>query len=303
MKNFIFPFLSVSILLVFFEVFSQEAPFPGNIMVEKDVVYASPGGYDLTLDIAWPKDATILLPAIVHIHGGGWRKGKKSLRRAVKYANAGFVGVSINYRLSGAAKFPAGVHDCKAAIRWLRAHAQKYSINPAKIGVIGGSAGGHLVALLGTSGGDAYLEGNEGNSEYSSSVQCVVDNWGPTDFLRMDDLPGRIVHLGPDSPESKWIGGQITKQKDLVKKANPISYVDPKDPPVLIIHGEKDPTVIINQSELLYEALKKAGVEVRFVRVRNAGHGLKPIPKDATISPGLEEIDAMEIDWFQRHLK
>ncbi len=282
--------------------FKGAEPVPPGIALEKDVVYAKAGDFELLLDIAYPKKTTPRRPAIVHIHGGGWRNGSKNSRTALTYARMGYVGVSINYRLSGDAPFPAGVHDCKAAIRWVRANAAKYGVDPDRIGVIGGSAGGHLCALLGTSGDDPYLEGKLGNLQFSSRVQCVIDQWGPTDFLRMDDVRGTIHHLGPNSPESLWIGGPITEHKDLVRKANPITYVDPKDPPILIIHGEEDHTVIIGQSELLYEALKKAGVETKFVRVKNAGHGLRPTPPGARISPSREKLDKLRADWFRTHL-
>ena len=273
-----------------------------GIKLEKDVVYAEAGNYELLLDIAYHEKIDPPRPAIVHIHGGGWRGGSKNSRTALMYAQMGYVGVSINYRLSGDAPFPAGVHDCKAAIRWVRANAAKYGVDPKHIGIIGSSAGGHLCALLGTSGGDAYLEGDLGNLEYSSRVQCVIDEWGPTDFLRMDDVPGAIHHLGPSSPESLWIGAPITKRKDLVRKANPISYVDSKDPPILMIHGEKDRTVIIGQSELLSAALRKAGVVAKFVRVKNAGHGLRPTPAGAQISPNRAQLAKLRADWFREHL-
>ena len=184
----------------------------------------------------------------------------------------------------------------------MRANAAKYGVDPDHIGVIGGSAGGHLCALLGTSGGDPYLEGNLGNLDYSSRVQCVIDQWGPTDFLRMDDVPGSIHHLGPRSPEALWIGGQITEHKDLVRRANPITYIDAKDPPILIIHGEEDHTVIINQSELLYDALKKAGVVTKFVRVKNGGHGLRPTPEGAQITPSPADLTKLRDQWFKQHL-
>jgi acetyl esterase/lipase len=296
-------FYLISVLLILKISPAQDTKIPDNITVQEIIVYASVNGYDLTLDLASPKNLAKAVPAIVHIHGGGWQSGRKNLQQAVSYAREGFVAVSIDYRLSGVAKFPAGVHDCKAAIRWVRANAKKYLINPDQIGVVGSSAGGHLSVLLGTSGGDPYLEGNLGNNQFSSTVQCVVDKWGPTDFLRMDDVPGNILHLGPDSPEARWIGGQITQHPDLVKKANPITYIDSNDPPILIIHGEADPTVIINQSELLYEALQGAGIETKFIRVKNAGHGLRPIPQEATISPSRENVWSMEIEWFKRILK
>ena len=267
-----------------------------NIVIERDVVYSTVDGYQLTLDIAYRKDLQTPVPAIVHIHGGGWRGGSKNANRAKAFAEQGFVGISINYRLSGVAIFPAGVHDCKTAIRWVRAHAEKYNIESNRVGVTGSSAGGHLSALLGTSGGDSYLEGTSDYLDYSSYVQAVVDHFGPTDFLRMNDQSGRIDH---DSPESQWLGGPITELPDLVKKANPITYIDKNDPPTLIIHGENDESVIISQSELLYNALKQARVETKLVHVKNGDHGYKPSQPDAAISPNREEINTMEIEWFK----
>lgn len=212
------------------------------------------------------------------------------------------MGVSINYRLSGQAEFPAGVYDCKRAIRWVRANAAKYGIDPERIGIAGESAGGHLVALLGTSGGDKYLEGYEGDLDQSSSVQSVVDHFGPVDFSRMEDAPGNMRHLTPDSPESLWFGRPVTRAPELVAMANPITYLDSGDPPVLIIHGDADEIVIIQQSEMFYEALQEAGVESEFVRVKNADHGYPPNPKGAVVSPSRDEIYKREIEWFKRTL-
>jgi acetyl esterase/lipase len=271
---------------------------PDTVTLEQDVVYLEAGDYPLTLDIAMPKGLTKPVPAVVHIHGGGFKSGTKSARHAVRYASEGYIGVSINYRLSGVAPFPAAVQDCKAAIRWLRAHAEQYQIDPDHIGIWGTSAGGHLVAMLGTSGGDQYLEGYGGNAEFSSAVQAVVDHFGPTDFLKMD-----AGHLRENSPESLFLGGQITGIPDQVRRANPITYVDKSDPPILIIHGKEDRTVIYNQSELLYAALQKAGVISKLVPVKNAGHSYRPTPEGATISPSFQEINAMELEWFRKNLK
>ncbi len=273
-----------------------------GITLERDIVFANADGYELTLDIAYSNDSDSLVPAIVHIHGGAWRNGRKSAGRALEFARQGLVGVSINYRLSGVALFPAGVFDCKRAIRWVRAHAAKYGIDPERIGVVGGSAGGHLAALLGTSGDDPYLEGHEGYLEQSSRVQAVVDHYGAVDFLRMEDAPGRMRHLTPDSPESLWLGRTVTEVPDLARMANPITYIDSADPPMLIIHGENDGIVIIEQSEYLYEALRAAGVESEFIRVANADHGYRPTPEGATIIPSREEIFAKEIEWFKKTL-
>jgi acetyl esterase/lipase len=280
-----------------------EPAIPAHLAVEQDVVYTTAGDYPLKLDISWRKDLSAPVPAIVQIHGGGWRNGRKSLAAAVRYASEGFVGVSIDYRLSGVAPFPAAVHDCKAAVRWLRANASRYRVDPERIGIHGSSAGGHLVALLGTSGGEPYLEGYGGNEKFSSSVQAVVDHFGPTNFLKMDGPRHRMKHLTPDSPESRFLGGPIVHLPDQVRRADPIAYVDVKDPPILIIHGEQDGTVIINQSELLYAALQKAGVTADFVRVKNADHGYRPNPEGSVIAPPRKEIDARELQWFRKHLR
>ncbi|HCR29613.1 MAG TPA: hypothetical protein DIV79_06320 [Opitutae bacterium] len=284
-----------------------------RVTLEEDIVYLVAGDYEVALDIAVPKGLTKPVPAVVHIHGGGFWGGSKSAQHAVRYAEAGFVGVSINYRLSGVAPFPAAVHDCKAAIRWLRANAEKYQIDAEHIGVWGTSTGGHLAAILGTSGGDPYLEGYGGLPthtslreyrqkeelfEFSSEVQAVVDHFGPTDFLK---LGGN--HSMPTSAESRFLGGQITGLEEQVRRANPITYVDKDDPPILIIHGREDIGVIFNQSELLYAALKNAGAVTKLVPVANAGHGYRPSPQGAEIKPSKEEIDAMELAWFREHLK
>ncbi|MFZ2054672.1 MAG: alpha/beta hydrolase [Candidatus Aminicenantales bacterium] len=275
-----------------------------HIRVEKDVVYAVVDGHTLTLDIAYPDNLIEPAPAIVDIPGGAWRNVRKSAEDAIWYAQQGFIGVSITHRTSDIAVFPAAVHDCKTVFRWLRSQAKKYNINPDKIGVTGFSSGGHLAVLLGTSGRDPYLEGDGGYPEYSSRVQAVVDNFGPTDFLRMNDFrfADFIDHFDAKSPESLFLGGPIKEKPELAKLANPITYIDPKDPPIWIGHGENDGMVIINQSGLLYEALKKAAVETEFVRVRNADHMYRPSPAGATVSPSVEELNKMAIDWFKKWL-
>lgn len=281
----------------------QEIP-RNHIRVEKDVVYAVADGHKFTLDIASPDNLIEPAPAIVDIPGGAWRNVRKSAEDAIWYAQQGFIGVSITHRTSDIAIFPAAVHDCKTVVRWLRANAEKYSIDPDKIGVTGFSSGGHLATLLGTSGGDPYLEGEGGYPEFSSRVQAVVDHFGPTDFLRMNDFrfADFIDHFDAKSPESLFLGGPIKEKPELVKLANPITYIDPQDPPIWIGHGEKDGMVIISQSELLYEALKKAGVETEFVRVKNADHMYRPNPAGATVSPSVEELNRMAIDWFKKWL-
>jgi acetyl esterase/lipase len=276
-----------------------------DMAVEMDVVYAVVQGHELKLDIAWPRNLAAPAPAIIDIRGGSWRHSQNLVEDAKLWAGHGFVGVSITHRTSDVAVFPAAVRDCKAAVRWLRANAKKYSIDPDRIGITGFSSGGHLAALLGTSGGDAYLEGDEGNPGYSSRVQAVVDHFGPTDLLRMNDgkrVAGVIDHFAPDSPESLFLGGPAGERAETARLASPLTYVDAGDPPMLITHGENDRLVPVEQSELLYEALKKAGVPVEFIRVKNADHMYRPYPEGATISPGVDELNRESAEWFRRWL-
>jgi acetyl esterase/lipase len=206
---------------------------------------------------------------------------------------------SVGYRLSGEAIFPAAIEDCKAAARWVRANATKYGLNPDRIGAWGSSAGGHLVALMGTAGDDVTeFDTHEENREQSSRVQAVCDWFGPTDFLRMSDFPGKIDHDAAGSPESRFVGGPIQENKDKVARANPVTYVTEDDPPFLIMHGERDQSVPYNQSELLYDALKKADVEATLYCVRGGGHGFGGATED---SP--QDLFDMAARFFDKHLK
>jgi acetyl esterase/lipase len=175
--------------------------------------------------------------------------------------------------LSQESSFPAQINDCKGAVRWLRANAARYGLDPNRFAAWGASAGGHLVALLGTSGGVAELEGPVNGLKESSRVQAVVDWFGPTDLPQMGNFPSDIQHNAPDSPESKLIGGPILENQDKARKASPITYVSKDSPPFLIMHGDRDRVVPFNQGEELYAALKKAGVDATFIPVKGAGHG------------------------------
>ncbi len=261
--------------------------------VARDLVYRTVGGKDLTLDLYVPQMAKPgdRFPVVVWIHGGAWRSGSSKDRcPAVPLVNRGFVVASINYRLSSEAIFPAQIHDCKAAIRWLRANAGRFPIDPDRIGVWGASAGGHLAALLGTSGGGKELEGGPDNLAHSSRVQAVCDYFGPTDFLKMNDEPGETDHNAADSPESALIGGPIQKNPEKVAQANPITYASADDPPFLILHGDQDRTVPLSQSQLLNDALKRVGVKVLLGIVKGQGHGFTP------------GVDRKVFEFFQQRL-
>ena len=276
---------------------TRPAPrLPDGVNVLRDVEYAKVGDKSLLLDIYTPKESKGALPLVVWIHGGAWRGGSKENCPAVNLVGRGYVAASINYRLSQEAIYPAQIEDCKAAIRFLRAGATKYSIDGNHVGVWGGSAGGHLVALLGATGDVKELEGKVGgNLEFSSRVQCVVDYFGPTDFMQFRDKQTWVKVDKADSPLVLLVGGPLEEKKDLVAKANPITYVTKDDPPFLVVHGDKDNTVPIGQSELLVEALKKAGVEVTFEVVKDACHGFGPAQN--------ERLNPIVTAFFDKYLK
>jgi acetyl esterase/lipase len=250
-----------------------------SITVHRDLAYVSGGHWRQKLDLYLPPQPGVL-PLIVWVHGGAFRLGDKADGVPLDVLQEGYALASINYRLSQHAIFPAQIEDCKAAVRWLRANAGRFGLDPGRLGAWGPSAGGHLVAMLGTAGHVKALDVGE-NLQASSEVQAVVDYFGPTDFCQMDAhrLPGGMVHDTPDSPESELVGGPIQAHPDRVAAANPITYVTPDAPPFLIVHGEMDPLVPHHQSQLLDAALRQAGVPVQFYTVKGAGHGGFTDPK------------------------
>lgn len=267
-----------------------------DVEVVRDLIFGTTGERPLRLHlIRSTEPSEHPSPALVWVHGGAWLGGNRDdgIGRLVPLARQGYVGVSIEYRFSPEATFPAQIEDCKAAIRFLRADAGQFGIDPDQIGVWGASAGGHLAALLGTSGDVDELEGEGGNPGVSSRVQAVCDYFGPTDFLRMNDTPGQIDHEAPNSPESLLIGGPIREHADRVAWANPITYVSDDDPPFLIVHDDCDRLVPLNQSELLRNALRATGVPVTLHIVEGGGHGHGFPP----------EVDRMVVNFFDRILK
>ena len=258
---------------------TEATKVPEGITVHRDLAYVPDGHERQKLDLYIPDEGENL-PLIIWIHGGAWRGGNKTHYVPKAYLTAGYAGASINYRLSQHAIFPAQIEDVKAAVRWLRANAETYRLDPNRFAAWGSSAGGHLVAMLGTAGNVIEFEVGE-NLEVSSKVQAVVDYYGPTDFLQMDAhrLPDGLVHDAPDSPESKLVGGPIQEHKDRVAKANPITYVSKDDPPFLIIHGDQDKLVPYHQSVLLKDALEAVEARVTFYKVEGGGHGWFRDPK------------------------
>jgi acetyl esterase/lipase len=218
------------------------------------------------LDLFVPKSEKPL-PLVLWVHGGGWAMGSKDGGNpALPLLTKGYAVASTNYRLSQHAVFPAQIEDVKAAVRFLRANAKKYNLDPDHFGVWGASAGGHLVALLGTTGDVKEFDMGE-NKDVSSKVQAVIDWFGPTDLARLSPP------TATDNPITKLLGGSTGEKKELAAKANPITHVTKDDPPFLIVQGDDDKLVHYTQSEMLNEALKKVGVECELVMIKGAGHG------------------------------
>jgi acetyl esterase/lipase len=269
-------------------------PLPENVQKQSDVEYGKGGGRALRMDIFRPvAKPPKPMPVLVWIHGGAWRAGTKDSipGLALQLAAEGWLCASIEYRLSQEAIFPAQIEDAKCAIRFLRAHAKEFQIDPDRIGVWGSSAGGHLVAMLGTTGDVKDLEGSGGWADQSSRVQAVVDFFGPSDLMQMGNGP-RIRHMEEGSPESLLIGATVKDNPEKAARASPVTYVTKDDPPVLIMHGDQDDTVPIGQSELLHAALTKAGVASTFEVVKGRGHGF-----------GGPAIDAAVRAFLEKHLK
>lgn len=253
---------------------SEPRGLPEGTRVERDLEYV-PGGQERhRLDLYLPP-AQGPRPVILWVHGGAWRSGdKENPRGLVPLLKAGFAVASINYRLSQHAIFPAQIQDCKAAVRWLRAHADRYGLDTERFGAWGASAGGHLVALMGTADVRAFEVGH--HLDQSSRVQAVCVWFGPTDFSKMDEQAGErgpLRHNDPQSPESRLLGGPVPQHLDRVRQANPITYVTAQTPPMLIMHGDQDFTVPLGQSQLLDQALRAAGVPVTLDIIAGGNHG------------------------------
>ncbi|WP_145309298.1 alpha/beta hydrolase [Gimesia fumaroli] len=238
-----------------------------------DIEYATTPEQRLLLDLYLPRDVKHP-PLLVWIHGGAWRAGSKDNMPLTDLVQNGFAVASVEYRLSPVAKFPAQIHDIKAAIRFLRGSAEKYGYNADKIGILGSSAGGHLVALMGVTNGHPQLEGKLGDfDDESSSVQAIVDYYGPTNFMTI--LPQSTPHgLSVRVPALQLLlGDRPERTPDLAKLASPVFHVDDQDPPLLLIHGDQDPQVPINQSHELHGKYKQHKRDVTFEVIHGAAHG------------------------------
>ncbi|HUB68506.1 MAG TPA: alpha/beta hydrolase [Candidatus Methylacidiphilales bacterium] len=263
-------------------------PIPPSAMVYPDLSYVTNGSPSQKLDLYVPKEGQNL-PLIIFVHSGAFLTGDKRqwIRYQLGYLDHGYAIASINYRLSSEAVFPAQIEDCKAAVRWLRAHAAMYRLDPDHFAAWGASAGGDLAAMLGTTENIRDFDVGE-NLNFSSRVQAVVDFFGPTDLTRL--LP---ASMGPGSAESRFLGCTIKDNLSKARRASPISYVTKNCPPFLIIHGDADPIVPYTQSVWLTVALKEAGVPVTFYTVKGAKHGGFHDP----------QVPLLTSDFFAKYLK
>jgi acetyl esterase/lipase len=237
---------------------------PPGLVAYRDLAYV-PGGHERQkLDLYVPVAGEGPFPLIIWIHGGSWTYGSKEGCVPVPWALKGYAVASVNYRLSQDAAFPAQIEDCKAAVRWLRAHAREYRLDRDRLIAWGDSAGGHLAALLGTTGDDP----GEGPPHESSRVQAVIDWYGRADLSRVCTDPAMAEHA-----VARLLGGSGPRMAEIARRASPIAHVSPDDPPFLIMHGDRDATVPVQQSEAFAEALKRADVPVTLVILNGVGHG------------------------------
>lgn len=265
---------------------------PETVVFETGVEYANPEGQHLQLNIARPKAGDGPFPAVVCIHGGGFRAGKRESYDGLvlRLAERGYVALTVTYRLAPKHPFPAAVHDTKAAVRWLRANASKYKVDPTRVGVTGGSAGGHLAQFLGVTAGVAEFEGDGGNAGQSSAVSCVVNVYGPSDFTRSY---GKSVDAAEVLP--LFLGGNLETRRFQHLLSSPLYWVTPRAAPTLCIHGTEDKYVAHEQAVWLVEKMRDSGAQATLLTLQGAGHGFKG--KDA------ETAEAALMDFFDKNLR
>jgi acetyl esterase/lipase len=270
---------------------AAELAVPDNVIFERDLEYANAGGAHLQLNLARPRNVIGPLPAVLCIHGGGFRAGSREgyNKLCLMLAQRGFVATTISYRLAPTNQFPAAVHDTKAAVRWLRANAAKYGLDPARIGVTGSSAGGHLAQFLGVTAGVRDFEGAD-NPGFSSAVNCVVNVYGPSDFTKSY---GKSVDAHEVLP--LWLGGNLETARQRHIQSSPLNWVTPTAAPTLIIHGTEDKYVAYEQAIWMRDRLTACGVSVEMLTLEGAGHGFKGADE--------EKADAALIAYFEQHLK
>lgn len=279
---------------------AQYPPTPGtgSFTTIEAIEYANVNGKRLLLDLRIP-DGPGPHPVILYLHSGAWITGDRTGGPAIRQATRGYAVASIDYRLAPQSIWPAQIEDCKAAVRWLRANAARFHLDPERIGVFGTSAGGHLGAILGTSGGVESLEGLAlGNPQFSSRVKAVIDFYGPTDLLRLDEQKPACNPLdgnSPFMPPSLLMGCPIQTCREKTATANPITYLSEDDPPFLIVHGMLDCLVPYQQSVILHEAMQAKGLSSTLVMISNGEHGGSVFDE--------QQYQVLVSDWLDRHLR
>ena|SRR6266446_3919474 len=276
---------------------------PSSFAFSSSLQYGEAEGIALYLSLFSPEPLLMdPAPAVVYIDGAGWetdlRVGLGHPWMSPLLAAHGFIAVEISYRLSWQATFPAQLHDAKAAVRWLRAHAERYHIDPQRIGAWGDSAGGHLASLLGVTGDRPDLEGHSGSPGYSSQVQAVIARVAPSDFLH----PGWHMIAQGDNPVTRLFGGSRQERAELMKLASPITHVTSSAPPFQIVHGTHDETVPFEQAERLVAVLREAGIEVEFIPLQGVYHNLRNNPDLPWAEENWEQLGWQALAFFQKHL-
>jgi acetyl esterase/lipase len=263
---------------------------PHDVTFDRNVEYANPDDQHLQMNIARPKSGAGPFPTILCIHGGGFRAGSREgyNQLCITLAQHGFVAATMSYRLAPKFQFPAAVHDTKAAVRWLRANATRLNIDPNRLGVTGGSAGGHLAQFLGVTAGVKDFEGTE-NPGYSSSVNCVVNFYGPSDFTKSY---GKSVDAHEVLP--LWLGGNLETARLRHIQSSPLNWVTPTAAPTLLIHGTEDKYVNYEQAIWMRDRLAACGAEVELLTLDGAGHGFKGADS--------EKADQALIAFFEKKL-
>ena len=287
--------IAVSAFIIRTDAASAQEPVPDSVVFEKDIEYTNPDEQHLQLNMARPKTGNGPFPAIVCIHGGGFRAGTRDGFNSlcIQLAERGYVAVTVSYRLAPKYQFPAAVHDVKAAVRWLRANADKYKIDPCRIGTTGGSAGGHLAQFLGVTNGVERFEGDGGNAGFSSGVHCVVNFYGPSDFTKSYDASVDAAEVLP-----LFLGGNLQEQRHRHIEASPLYWVTPDAAPTLCIHGTNDKYVAHDQAVWLIDRLAASGVEARLMTIEGGDHGFGKSSLEVKA-----QIEDARFKFFFRHLK